>query len=109
MPSQASTQISVPGLTGFIESPNTTNSGPESLRHIAAYLSSVGYSCDIKRGDLVSRQPGQVVRSTITGWLLTWSRENRGGLETFGRLWVAAGVGASKTPFTSMLAGGSPS
>lgn len=99
-----STAISAPGLTGFIEQPKPTGWAPESLRRIAQHLCNSGYMTDIVGGSLVSRQLGQAVHITTTGWLLTWWSPTRGtnvGLASFGRVWVAAGVEDSEIPFTT--------
>jgi len=97
-------QISAPGQTGFIELPNSIGCPPESLQRIAQYLSNAGFTSVISEGNLLSRQLPRGVLSTTTGWLLTWSspaRQINGGLASFGRLWVAAGVDDSVIPFTT--------
>lgn len=89
------------GPSGFIRRHATLGSPPESLQRIEAYLSSSGFTTAIEEGNLVTLPRHQVVATTTTGWLLTWSRQTRSGLAVFGRLWVAGGVEPSGIPFTS--------
>lgn len=92
---------------GYFESRSTKDYAPESLRHIAAYLSSAGYTVVIEKGDLICRPHPQGVLSTTSGWRLIWSHRTTAGLDVYGSLWVAGGVEGLGTPFTSMLGGNS--
>ncbi len=88
------------GLVGFTPSANGLGSPPESLQRIAQYLNNSGCTTDICEGSTHTLSPHRAVLSTITGWLLTWSRTTRNGLAVYGRLWVAAGA-ANEIPFTT--------
>lgn len=87
-----STATSVLGHVGFTTSRSLMASSPESLRRIARYLDRRGFTTNIEQGAVSYRQRPQVVLSTTTGWLLTWSRTTSRGLVVSGRLWVADGV-----------------
>ncbi len=90
------------GPLGYIKPRSLTDCAPESLQRIAQFLSSSGYTTDICEAILHSPtpSPGPGALSTITGWLLTWWRIERGSLVVSGRLWVVRGV-VPVTPFTS--------
>lgn len=70
---------------------NTSDSALESLRAIAHWLTSEGYTIGIKRVSPGSLQPAPGVVNTITGWQLTWSRKTTNGWAECGHLMVADG------------------
>lgn len=98
-----SIETSGPGPTGFIGRLSLAASGPSSLQRVAAALSNRGYSTVIEEGSLAYRPRHLDDLCMSRGWLLTWwlpPQRPSAPLESFGRVWVAAGADDSATPFT---------
>lgn len=74
-----------------MKSPSITDSPPESLLRLVAWLNNNGYVHGMKRVSPTSRLPVLGVPSTTTGWRLTWSRRTTRGWVESGSLWAADG------------------